>query len=79
MILLYREIQLRTKMVFEIVHEREEALSKQTVLRVQKYEKEKVNESSLDAIIQSALSKKKNDRDATGTQKYIWPDDGESW
>lgn len=36
-------------------------------------------ESSLDAIIQSALSKKKNDRDATGTQKYIWPDDGESW
>lgn len=47
-----------------VEQEREEALSKQAVLRVQKYEKEKVNESNLDAIIQSALSKKKNDRDA---------------
>ena len=38
--------------------EREEALSKQAVIRVQKYEKEKVNESNVDAIIQRALSKK---------------------
>lgn len=44
--------------------QREEALSKQTVLRVQKYEKEKVNESNVDAIIQRALSKKKKDRNA---------------
>lgn len=43
--------------------EREEALSKHTVLRVQKYEKEKVKESNVDAIIQRALSRKKNDRD----------------
>lgn len=43
--------------------EREEALSKQAVLRVQKYENEKVNESNVDEIIQRALSKKKNDRD----------------
>lgn len=43
--------------------EREEALSKQAVLRVQKYEKEKVKESNVDAIIQRALSRKKNDRD----------------
>ncbi len=42
--------------------QREEALSKQAVLRVQKYEKEKVNESNVDAIIQRALSKKKKDR-----------------
>ncbi|MCM1259194.1 MAG: hypothetical protein NC307_15295 [Roseburia sp.] len=46
-----------------IEQEREEALSKQAVLRVQKYEKEKVNESNVDAIIQRALDKKKNDRD----------------
>ena len=44
--------------------EREEALSKQAALRVRKYEKEKVNESNVDAIIQRALSKKKCDRDA---------------
>jgi len=44
--------------------EREEALSKQAVLQVQKYEGEKVAESNLDAIIQKALNKKKNDRDA---------------
>lgn len=43
--------------------QREEALSKQAVLRVQKYEKEKVTESSVDAIIQRALSKKKKDKD----------------
>ena len=43
--------------------EQEEALSKQAVLRVQKYEKKKVNESNVDAIIQRALSKKKNDRE----------------
>lgn len=43
--------------------EREEALSKHAVLRVQKYEKEKVKESNVDAIIQRALSRKKNDRD----------------
>lgn len=43
--------------------QREEALSKQAVLRVQKYEKEKLNESNVDAIIQKALSKKKKDRD----------------
>lgn len=43
--------------------QREEALSKQAVLRVQKYEKEKVNESNVDAIIQRALSKKRKDRD----------------
>lgn len=43
--------------------EQEEALSKQAVLHVRKYEKEKVNESNVDAIIQRALSRKKNDRD----------------
>lgn len=36
----------------------EEALSKQAVLRVQKDEREKVEESNLDAIIQKALWKK---------------------
>lgn len=41
--------------------EGEEALSKQAVLQVQKYEKEKVKESNVDAIIQRALSRKKND------------------
>lgn len=41
--------------------EQEETLSKQAVLRVRKYEKEKVNESNVDAIIQRALSRKKND------------------
>ena len=45
--------------------EQEEALSKQAVLRVQKYEKENVNESNVDAIIQRALSKKRDGRDAT--------------
>ncbi|MEY8426848.1 DUF6036 family nucleotidyltransferase [Lachnospiraceae bacterium 46-15] len=43
--------------------EQEEALSKQAVLRIQKNEKEKVNESNVDAIIQRALSRKKKDRD----------------
>ena len=44
--------------------EREETLSKQAVLRVQKYEKENVDESNVDAIIQRALNKKREDRDA---------------
>ena len=44
--------------------EREEALSKQAVLQVQKCEGEKVKESNVDEIIQRALSKKNNDRDA---------------
>ena len=44
--------------------EQEEALSKQAVLRVQKYEKENVDESNVDAIIQRALNKKREDRDA---------------
>lgn len=44
--------------------EQEEALSKQVVLCVQKYEKENVDESNVDAIIQRALSKKRDDRDA---------------
>ena len=43
--------------------EREEVLSKQAVLQVQKYEGEKVKESNVDEIIQKALSRKKNDRD----------------
>ncbi len=38
--------------------EREEALSRQAVLQVQKNKKEKVKESNLDAIIQNALSKR---------------------
>lgn len=44
--------------------EREEALSKQAMLQVQKYEGEKVKESNVDEIIQKALSKKRDDRDA---------------
>ena len=44
--------------------EREEALSKQAVLHVQKYEGEKVKESNVDEIIQRALSKKNNGKDA---------------
>ncbi len=44
--------------------EREEALSKQAVLQVQKYEGEKVKESNVDEIIQKALRKKRDDRDA---------------
>ena len=43
--------------------EREEALSKQAVLHVQKYEGEKVKESNVDEIIQKALRKKRDDRD----------------
>ena len=42
--------------------EREEVLSGQTILQVQKSEKETVNESNLNAIIQKALSRK-TDRD----------------
>lgn len=44
--------------------EHEEALSKQAVLQVQKYEGEKVKESNVDEIIQKALRKKRDDRDA---------------
>lgn len=44
--------------------EREETLSKQAVLQVQKYEREKVKESNVDEIIQKALRKKRDDRDA---------------
>lgn len=44
--------------------EREEALSKQAVLQVQKCEGEKVKESNVDEIIQKALRKKRDDRDA---------------
>ena len=44
--------------------EHEEALSKQTVLQVQKYEGGKVKESNVDEIIQKALRKKRDDRDA---------------
>ena len=44
--------------------EREEALSKQAVLQAQKYEGEKVKESNVDEIIQKALRKKRDDRDA---------------
>ena len=44
--------------------EREEALSKQAALQVQKYEGEKVKESNVDEIIQKALRKKRDDRDA---------------
>lgn len=42
--------------------EQEETLSKQAVMRAQKYEKGKINVSNMDAIIQRALSRKK-DRD----------------
>ncbi len=44
--------------------EREEKLSKQAVLQVQKYEGEKVKESNVDEIIQKALRKKMDDRGA---------------
>ncbi len=44
--------------------EHEDALSKQAVLQVQKYEGEKVKESNVDEIIQKALRKKRDDRDA---------------
>lgn len=44
--------------------EREEALSKQAVLQVQKYEVEKVKESNVEEIIQKALRKKTDDRGA---------------
>ena len=44
--------------------EHEEALSKQAVLQVQKYEGEKVKESNVDEIIQKAIRKKRDDRDA---------------
>ena len=44
--------------------EHEEALSKQAVLQVQKYEGEKVRESNVDEIIQKAIRKKRDDRDA---------------
>ncbi len=44
--------------------EREEELSKQLVLQVQKYEGEKVKESNVEEIIQKALRKKRDDRDA---------------
>ena len=44
--------------------EREEALSKQAVLQVQKYEGEKVKESNVEEIIQKALRKKRDDRGA---------------
>ena len=43
--------------------EHEEALSKQAVLQVQKYEGEKVKESNVDEIIQKALRKKRDSRD----------------
>ncbi len=43
--------------------EHEEALSKQAVLQVRKYEGEKVKESNVDEIIQKALRKKRDDRD----------------
>ena len=42
---------------------REEALSKQAVLQVQKYEGEKVKESNVDEIIQKAIRKKRDSRD----------------
>lgn len=44
--------------------EREEELSKQVVLQVQKYEGEKVKESNVEEIIQKALRKKRDDRGA---------------
>ncbi|RKI42822.1 hypothetical protein D7V86_04905 [bacterium D16-51] len=46
-----------------IEQEHEEALSKQTVLQVQKYEGKKVKESNVDEIIQKALRKKRDSRD----------------
>ena len=47
-----------------VEQEREEALSKQAVLQVQKYEGEKVKESNVDENIQKALRKKRDDRGA---------------
>lgn len=44
--------------------EHEEALSKQVVFQVQKYEGGKVKESNVDEIIQKAIRKKRDDRDA---------------
>ena len=44
--------------------EYDEALSKQAVLQVEKYEGGKVKESNVDEIIQRALSKKNNGKDA---------------
>lgn len=44
--------------------EREEELSKQVVIQVQKYEGEKVKESNVDEIIQKALRKKRDDTNA---------------
>ena len=44
--------------------EHEEVLSKQAVLQVEKYEGEKVKESNVDEIIQKAIRKKRDDRDA---------------
>jgi hypothetical protein len=44
--------------------EREEELSKQVVLQVQKYEGEKVKESNVDEIIQKALRKKRDNTNA---------------
>ena len=46
-----------------IEQKREEALSKQAVLQVQKYEGEKVKESNVDEIIQKAIRKKRDSRD----------------
>ncbi|MDE6844832.1 MAG: hypothetical protein K2J99_03570 [Lachnospiraceae bacterium] len=46
-----------------VEQEQEEALSKQAVMRAQKYEMGKENVSNVDAIIQRALSRKKKDRD----------------
>ena len=43
--------------------EHEEALSKQAVLQVRKYEGEKVKESNVDEIIQKAIRKKRDSRD----------------
>ena len=49
--------------------EREEELSKQVVLQVQKYEGEKVKESNVDEIIQKALRKKRDDTNARQIKK----------
>ena len=43
--------------------EREEALSKQVVIQVQRYEGEKIKESNVEEIIQKALRKKRDSRD----------------
>ncbi len=44
--------------------EHEEVLSKQAVLQVQKYEEGKVKESNVDEIIQKALKKIRDEKDA---------------